>query len=134
MERHLQSALDELGQDNKRARDKALHVRRAPAVEAAIDLSQHKRIAVPGLPLHRDDIRVPGEHDTALAAPERREQIGLAPLVVEGQADLRPERRQEIADEMNELEVGIPADSREPDQRADHFDAGRARRRGGLHC
>ena len=69
---------------------------------------------------------MPRQHDARLAArPECREQIGLAFIVVVGEADVGVVRLQEIADEMNQREIRVTAHRRERDELAQHLDAGR---------
>ena len=82
-----------LRQQRERDRDEALHVGGAAAVEPAVLLDERERIAVPRLAVDRHDVGVAGEHEPAVAArAQRREEIRLAPVVVEREAHVRVER------------------------------------------
>ena len=118
--RRLQATPDEFRHYCQRASDETFHVGSAAAVEPTVALSQHKWIGGPVLPVHRHHIGMPGQYDARDAArPQRRKQIGLAFIVVEGQPDVRIERPQQLAHVINQFEVGVPADRRKGNQLAD---------------
>ncbi len=70
-----------LGHQRQADRDEALHVRGAAPVEAPVALGQPERVARPGLPRHRHDVAVPGEH-VARHVPraERDPERGFSPV------------------------------------------------------
>ena len=83
MHRLLQPALHILRHGPERQRHKALHITGATAIELAVFLCQAERIGRPILAIHRHDIHMAGQHDSArLIWPGRDEQIGLQSRIV----------------------------------------------------
>ncbi len=73
------------------AGDKALHIRRAPAISPPVFDRQRKGIAGPVLPFDRDNISMAGEqHPCAVFGAKRGVEIGLAAVFVLDQPHLRP--------------------------------------------
>ena len=126
MQRHLERALRHLRHQRQDERDKALHVGTAAAIEPAALLSgalgENERVAVPFLPGDRHDIGMPREDDaTPFDRSDRREQIGLAPQIIERERRRRAERFQIGPRPLDQREVGFTTRSVEsdplPDQR-----------------
>jgi hypothetical protein len=123
-----------VGKERKRDGDEALHVGRAAAVEPLVLLQHGERVAVPRLAFDRNHVAVAGQDEPAFAArPQRCEQVCLAALVVECQAHVRIEAAQQLAHEVDQLEIGLAAHRRKTDEPADHLDAAGAVA-GRLHC
>ncbi len=107
----------EFRNQRQRGRDEALHVGGAAAIEAALILGQHERIGRPILVVDRHHVGVARQDQpAAIRRPDRGEQIGLAPVVVEGQPRGDAEPVQIVADELDRGQVGIAADRVETDQ------------------
>jgi hypothetical protein len=124
MEWRFQPPLHELRHQRQHAGDEALHIASAAAVEPAVLLGHLERIGIPRLPFHRHDVGMPGQNDARPAArTQRREQVGLALLVVVGQPDIGVVRLQGVADKMYQLEIGVAAHRWKRNELAQHLDA-----------
>ena len=114
--------------------DEALHVGAAAAVEAAVLDLRAERIDRPVLAVPRHGVGVAGDdHAGRLARAERREQVRLPPLVVEGQPARDAVAGQLVADELDQREVRFPADGVDADERARHLERARGGSGGHVH-
>ncbi len=94
-----------------------LHVCAAAAVQPPVLDHRTERLARPRLPIPRHRVGVAGQdHAVGLADTERREQVGLAPVVAVGQADLHREPAQVIGDALDQRQVRFAADGVEAHQ------------------
>ena len=93
MQRGFQSGLlapDPLRQ-RQHAGDKALHIRRTPAIGPAVLDRHHEGIAGPVLPFDRDNVSMAGEqHPGAVVGAKRGVEVGLGAVVVLDQLNPRP--------------------------------------------
>ena len=88
----------------------------------------------PVLAVPRHGVGVAGDdHAGRLARAERREQVRLPALVVEGQPARDAVAGQLVADELDEREVRLPADGVDADERARHLERARGGSGGHVH-
>jgi len=114
----------EFRNQRQRGRDETLHIGGAAAVQAPVILGQHERIGPPILIVDRHHVGMARQDQpAAIRRSDRGEQIGLAPVVVEGQPRADAEPVQIVADEVDRGQVGITADRVETDQPAQYVPA-----------
>ncbi|MNC85633.1 hypothetical protein D3C83_12430 [compost metagenome] len=134
VKRRLQPTLHEFRQQCQHAGEETLHVGSTAAVEPAVLLHHIERIGLPGLPFHRHDVGMARQDDARLAArAQRREQVGLALRVVVRESHIRVVRLECVADELDQLEIGVAAHRRKGNELAQHLDAGAAIDLAGIH-
>lgn len=122
METGIALGRHEVGHGRQRHRDEALHVGRAPPIQAPVADLRVKRIGVPRLAVDRHHIGMARQHQPRLAPRRQRgEQVGLAAGSVIGQAACRALCPQPVAHPLDQAEVGMAADGIERHQRADQL-------------
>jgi hypothetical protein len=100
------------GEEGRRLRhrqaDEGLHVGAAAAVEPAVLHFGGERIQRPVLAVPGHGVGVAGDdHAGRLALAEGGEEVGLVPVVVEGERALDAVARELVADEVDELELEL---------------------------
>ncbi len=127
MDRQVQPAGDHFGHQGQGDGRKTLHIRRAPAIQAAVGFRHLERRMGPVLAIHRHHVRVARQHHAAVHhGADGGEQVGLFAAAVVDQGGLHTMAGQIVADEMDQAQVGFPAGGIEGDQTVDHL----ARRKG----
>ena len=89
VQRALESPAQELGNMCETDGAEAFHVGHAAAVEPVTHDRRFERCGIPGLAIDRHDVGVSRKNDAAdrpipILRRQRREEIGLAPLIIEG--------------------------------------------------
>ncbi len=109
-----------------RQADEALHVGAAAAVEAAALDFGAERVERPVLAVPRHRVGVAGDdHAGALAFADGGEEVGLLPVVVEGERARDAVARELVADEVDQAEVRLAADGVDLHQRARQLEGAR---------
>ncbi len=112
----------EVGHSRQRHRDEALHVGRAPPVQAAVADLRIERVALPRLAVDRHHVGMARQHQPRPAPRRQRgKQIGLAAGGIVGQAARGALGAQAVAHPLDQAEVGVAADGIERHQRADQL-------------
>ena len=138
MHREGRFALDEALGIGKRHRDEALHVGRAPAIEARLD-SRRFRVRIVLRPVLHDGgeridspvLAVPGhgvgmareDHARLLAGAQRGEEVRLRLVGVVGEAAAHTETGEVVAHEVDQLQVAVGAHGVHAHERLREFEA-----------
>ena len=105
--------------------DEGLHVGAAAPVQVAVLDECTQRVHGPVLPVPRHRVGVAREDDArGLALAQRGEQVGLGLVLVEGQAAFHAQPGQVVADEMDQLQIGVVADGVHAHQGLRKFEGG----------
>ena len=98
-------------------RQETLHVTSPAPIEASVTLEHPKRIAGPILTLHRDNIGVPGQHDTTrLIRSQRSKHIRLPPVRGRLKIDPCPNVPKPFGDIGNHREIAVCRNRGERDE------------------
>ncbi|MNV13205.1 hypothetical protein D3C71_1038360 [compost metagenome] len=99
-----------LGVRNRNANE-GLHVCTATPIQIAVLDQSAQRVHGPVLPVPRHRVGVAREdHASGFALAQRGKQVGLGLVVVVGQSAFHAQLGQIVADEMDQLQVGVVAD------------------------
>jgi len=124
MDRRGRLAPQHLGGLGQQDAEEGLHIGGAAAEEPSVMLGQQPGIAVPVLTIDGHHVGMAGKGDAGLVAgPEGGVEIGLAPGFVMHETAMDAETRKMVGDEVDELEIGVPACGVHGDEAADHLDA-----------
>jgi hypothetical protein len=129
VERTLEPAAQELWNQRESGRTETLHVGDPAPVDAVAFGRRRERRPGPRLAVDRNDVGVSGQHDAsvrdvAVLRRQRREQVGLAPVVVESERRVDAVPGEPGSHPVDQCEVGLAARGVEGDQRADHLPGG----------